>query len=69
MTGTFLRVKREDKWENIEIEYLTPDEIQSIFLNKESEELVSWLTHLVAQLRPIAEIIDDMAKEDMDANS
>jgi hypothetical protein len=68
MTGTFLRVRREDKWENVEIEYLTSDEIESLFLDREPKELVNWLTHLIAQLRPIAEHIDAMIKEDVDVN-
>lgn len=33
MTGAYLRVKRGDKWENIEVEHLTDDERQKILKN------------------------------------
>ena len=31
MTGAYLRVKRNNKWENIEVEYLTNKEREEIY--------------------------------------
>jgi len=30
MTGAYLRVKRNNKWENIEVEYLTDEERETL---------------------------------------
>jgi len=41
MTGAYLRVKRNDKWENIEVEHLTDEERESIL--KDDDRLMQWL--------------------------
>lgn len=46
MTGAFLRVKRGNKFENIEIEHLTKDERFDIFVTREPEEIIRWLDML-----------------------
>ena len=49
MTGAYLRIEREGKWENIEVEYLTDQERQEIFIGKEvsteknEPRLLQWL--------------------------
>lgn len=58
MTGTFLRVKRNGKFENVEIEYLTESELEVLFAQREPSELLRWLIHLVNVLRPIAKYMD-----------
>jgi hypothetical protein len=58
MTGAYLRVNRNDKWENIEIEYLTDEEIDEVFGKAENEEMRRWIKFLVNQLYSIATFID-----------
>lgn len=58
MTGAYLRVKRNDKYENVEIEYLTDEEIDKIFGKAENEEMRRWIKFLVNQLYSIATFID-----------
>ena len=43
MTGAFLRVKRDGKWVNIEVEYLTNAERIELFIKRPPEELLRWL--------------------------
>jgi hypothetical protein len=43
MTGSFVRVQRDNKWENIEIEYLTQDEREEFFSNKSHSEILNWI--------------------------
>ncbi|KKN39828.1 hypothetical protein LCGC14_0739400 [marine sediment metagenome] len=43
MTGAYLRVKREQTWKAIEVEYLTDEERSTFFLDRSPEELVRWL--------------------------
>jgi hypothetical protein len=58
MTGAYLRVKRNDKYENVEIEYLTNEEIDEVFGKAENEEMRRWIKFLVNQLYSIATFID-----------
>ena len=44
MTGAFLRVKRDGKFENVEVEHLTDEERESKLVN--DPRLMAWL-HLV----------------------
>ena len=41
MTGAYLRVKRNGKWENIEVEHLTDEERWEIL--KDDPRLMKWL--------------------------
>lgn len=43
MTGAYLRVKRNDGWDNIEVEHLTKDERTKLFINRSPEELLRWM--------------------------
>jgi len=60
MTGAYLRVKRNDKWENIEVEYLTDEERETIL--KDDDRLINWL-HLVcnklSQLDPLLKGLEE----------
>ena len=58
MTKAYLRVKRNDKYENVEIEYLTNEEIDEVFGKAENEEMRRWIKFLVNQLYSIATFID-----------
>lgn len=57
MTGMYLRVKRENKYENVEIEYLTPNELDELFKDKDSTELIKWISALASIIQDIAETI------------
>ena len=48
MTGAYLRVERDGKWETIEVEHLTHKEREEIFKQKSSEEILKWF-HLVCE--------------------
>lgn len=63
MTGAFLRVKRDDKFENIEVEHLTEDELKEKFLSRTPEELVSWMNLLCATIRKVEPILDDLVQD------
>lgn len=43
MTGAYLRVKRNDKWGNIEVEHPTKEERTELFINREPVELLRWI--------------------------
>jgi len=55
MTGAYMRVKRNEKWINIEVEHLTDEERTEIFKNKDSEELIRWINALCKAVK----ILDD----------
>lgn len=57
MTGAYLRTKRGDKWENIEVEHLTDDEIREKFATREPQELINWMTMLCGKLREIEPLL------------
>ena len=44
MTGGYIRVKRDDKWDNIEVEYLTDEEREEILKN--DPKLIKWINML-----------------------
>ncbi len=46
MTGAYLRIKRDGIMQNIEIEYLTTEELVEQFQHRDSPELVRWLKML-----------------------
>ena len=53
MTGAYLRVQRDGKWENLEVEFLTDEERSEMFLDRESDELVRWLNLVCGKLAEI----------------
>jgi hypothetical protein len=60
MTGAYLRVKRGDKWENVEVEHLTDDEIREKFATREPQELISWMIMLCEKLRHLEPLLDSL---------
>lgn len=60
MTGAYVRVKRSNKWENIEIEHLTTEERKAIFLTEDTskEEIFNWLEFACQQLCIISNFIN-----------
>lgn len=63
MTGAYLRAKRGDKWENIEVENLTDEELEEKFLKRSPEELVNWMKMLCAKIRQVEPILVQLEKE------
>jgi len=61
MTGAYLRVKRGDKWETIEVEHLTEEEIKEKFTGKD-EECIMWINFLCKQLREQERLLDELVK-------
>ena len=51
MTGAFLRVEREGKWENVEIEHLTEVELNEIIGPRSKSEIMDWLSLTCSMLR------------------
>lgn len=60
MTGAYLRAKRNDKWENIEVEHLTPEELREKFLQRSPEELVNWMDMLCGKIREIEPLLNEL---------
>jgi len=46
MTGAYIRVKRGESFQNIEIEHLTDEERRELFKNTDKETIVSWINLL-----------------------
>jgi len=63
MTGAYLRAKRGDKFENIEVEYLTEEELKEKFLHRSPEELVNWMSMLCGYLRRIEPLLQDLERD------
>ncbi len=61
MTGAYLRVDRNGKWESIEVEHLTDDERRKIFKN--DDFLINWFNLVCARLSGVESLLDDLEKE------
>lgn len=64
MTGAYLRVQRNGKWENVEVEYLTDDEREQALAD--DPRLIHWL-HLVCKTlakceNPLLTLVDGEVK-------
>jgi hypothetical protein len=49
MTNAYVRIQREDKWQNVEIEYLTDEERAELFKDASNEELLRWVNFMCNQ--------------------
>lgn len=61
MTGAFVRIKRDGKLENIEIEYLSVQERIDLFKDKDKEEILKWLDltcSVLCEIEEASEIIE-----------
>ena len=56
MTGAYLRVQRDGKWLNLEVEYLTDEERQEKLSN--DPRLVQWLNLVCATLVDAERLLD-----------
>lgn len=53
MTGTYVRIERDGKFENIEVEKLTEEELELFFKDKDKEELLRWLKFTLRYIREV----------------
>ena len=63
MTNAFLRIKRNGKVENIEVEFLTTEERQEIFKDRTPEELLRWIDVVCRELEKLDELLSELEKE------
>ena len=63
MTGAYLRVKRGEQWENIEVEHLTDSERQEVLGGRPPYELVQWLNMACKKLAEIQPLLDELERE------
>jgi hypothetical protein len=63
MTGAYLRAIRNGKWDNVEVEHLTDEELRDKFLTRPPEELVNWMAMLCAKLREIEPIFNGLVED------
>ena len=61
MTGAFLRIKRNDKYEAVEIEHLTDKEREETLKN--DDRLMQWLNIVCNKLAEIEPLLDDLEKD------
>jgi len=47
MTGAYVRIKRGEKWDNIEIEYLTDEELEEFLTEKDSKKWAIFLAKFI----------------------
>ena len=65
MTGAYLRVRREGKWQNVEIEYLSDKEREELFKEADREELLRWLNFMCNQYEGLVlEVINEFGGSD-----
>lgn len=62
MTGAYFRVKRQDVWENVEVEYLTDDERKQLFGQRTPEELLRWLDAVCHTLVRVEQMVNEDGK-------
>lgn len=63
MTGAYLRVERDGKWQNVEVEHLTEEELKAKFLTRTPDELVSWLNMTCSFLRRLQPLMEDLERD------
>ena len=65
MTGAYVRVHRDGKWQNVEIEYLTDGERRELFKEADTEELLRWLNFMCSEYQHLVlTLINEYEKED-----
>ena len=65
MTGAYLRIQREGKWQNVEIEYLSDAERAELFKEAGTEEVVKWLNFMCNQYEGLVlEVINEFGEEE-----
>ena len=62
MTGAYVRIERGNKWENVEVEYLTRKELEETFHDRGHEELINWIEMLCNKVRENSEILNGLVE-------
>lgn len=62
-TGAYIRVRRNQKWESVLVERLTPEELRAIFEHRHPTELLSWIGLLCQTLRKAQAMLERAAAE------
>lgn len=65
MSGAYLRVQRDGKWLNIEVEHLTPEERQEALRDRGAVELLRWLDLVCKKLAEADGLLTELAEEDI----
>ena len=60
MTGAYLRVKRGDCIENVEVEFLTDEELDVKFGSLTAAQIMPWFKLVCVQLRAIAPVLQEL---------
>jgi hypothetical protein len=63
MTGAYLRAIRDGKWDNVEVEHLTEQELRDKFLTRPPLELVNWIHMLCNKIREIEPIFNGLVED------
>lgn len=63
MTGAYLRIKRGDKYENIEVEHLTDKERETLFIDRSPVEIINWLNVLSAKLAEHETLVNELVED------
>lgn len=61
MTGRYLKVERNGKWENIEVDHLTDEEREKI-LSKD-DRLIQWLNLVCNKIVEVELLLKDLEKD------
>jgi hypothetical protein len=61
MTGAYLRVRRDNKWQSIEVEHLTDDERETILA--EDNRLMKWLHIVCNKLAEIEPLLEELEQD------
>ena len=65
MTGAYLRIKREGKWQNVEIEYLSDKERNELFKESSTEDVLKWLNFMCSEYQHLVlAVINKMEGEE-----
>ncbi len=51
MTGIYVRAQRDRKWQNVEVEELTDEELREFFAGRKEAELTRWCCVLAGWIR------------------
>lgn len=63
MTGAYLRAVRNGKWDNVEVEHLTDEELRDKFISRAPEELVNWMSMLCAKIRHVETLFNGLVED------
>ena len=61
MTGAYLRVKRDGKWQALEVEHLTSEEREEMLIN--DPRIIQWLNLVCRKLVECETLFKDLEKD------